>query len=361
MPVIDVMLLLATQTRHRQLQLLGVPHGDRLGPYARFHPFPLQPRRDRVDVVLHLDGAPLADTHAQPNQTLQAPGRQVTQLRHFFFAPLSSAQVLPILHYLQEGCVPIPARKIPAATQQQGLLDRLLETPMRLLAIAVFMAACWVGRFTCNAVMSQQSLVVPREYLRVAVGMHGQSHAVGAMSLWHASQGPQRVLQTFAQAGETLRKTDRYVFPVRVGQHEVIHHVIETLSQDGHFKFVHVREVRRSEPARLMYLAEENLLGRPRQRPPLLDPPLQSPQQLIAELAGIAILQQHEQCLGLQTRSPFELCLQFRPNRRQRIEPRPPAPIRTSLFGHLSLPIFGRRLAIHPRFESRSLQRRAAL
>ena len=243
MPVINAMFFLATQTRHRQLQLLRVPHGDRLGPHARFHPFPLQPRRDRVDVVLHLDRAPLADTHTQPNQTLQAPGWQVTQVCHFFFAPLSSARVLPILHHLQEGCVSVPARKIPAATQQQGLLDRLFETPMRLLAIAVFMAARWVGRFAFDAVMPQQSLVVPREYLRVAVGMHGQSHAVGAMSLRHASQGPQRVLQTFAQAGETLRKTDRHVFPVRVGQHEVIDHVLETLSQDGHIEFVHAREV----------------------------------------------------------------------------------------------------------------------
>jgi len=267
MPVIDVMLLLATQTRHRQLQLFRVPHGDRLGPHACFHPFSLEPRRDRVDVVLHLDRAPLADTHTQPNQTLQASGRQLTQVCHFAFAPLSSAQVLPILHHLQEGCVPIPAREIPAAAQQQGLLDRLFETPMRLFAIAVLMAARWVGRFASDAVMTQQSLVVPREYLRVAVGMHGQSHAVGAVSLRHATQGPQRVLQPVAQAGEALRKADRYVFPVRVGQHEVIDHVLETLSQDGHVEFVHVREIGRAEPARLMHLAEENLLGRPRQRP----------------------------------------------------------------------------------------------
>ena len=110
-----------------------------------------------------------------------------------------------------------------------------------------------------------------------------------------------------------------------------------------------------------MHLAEENFLGRPRQRPPLLDAPLQCPQYLVAELAGIAILQQRQQRLGLQPRSPFELHLKFRPDRSQRIKPRPPGPSRSSLFGHFSLPIFGRRLAVHPRLQGRSLQRRAAL
>jgi hypothetical protein len=244
MPVIDAMLVVATQSWHRHLEFLRVPHLDRLGPHARFHPFSLQPRRDRVNVVLHLDRAPLAHLHAQPHQGLQTPSRQGTEPWPFFLLPWLAPCVAPLLHRLQESGVLLTAGKVPAATQQQGLLDRFLETPMSLFAIAVLVATRRVGCLRHHAIMFHQRLVIPREHFRVSVWMHRQRHAIGPMSLGHTSQGPQGVLQTFAQTGKTLRETDRHMFPVRVGQHEVIHHVLEALPLDGHREVVHVREVR---------------------------------------------------------------------------------------------------------------------
>lgn len=213
---------------------------------------------------------------------------------------------------------------------------------MGLFAVAVFVAARRVGRLARDAIMSQQRLVLLREDFWVAVRMYRQRHAVGAMSLRHASQGPQRVLQTLAQTGETLRETDRHMFPVRVGEHEVIHHVLKALSLDRHLKVVHVGEVRSTQPARFVHLGEEHLLGRSRQSTPLTHAPLQGPQQFVAVLSGIAFLQPGQQRQGLQARSPFQLGTQLRPHRRQWVEPSPPGPRHTPVFGHLPLPIFDR-------------------
>ena len=291
MPIIDAMLIVATQPWRRHLELLRVPHLDRLGPHARFHPFPFQPRRDRVNVVLHFDRAPLADLHPQPHQGLQTPSRQGTEPWPFFLLPWLPPHVAPFLYRLQESCVLLTAAKVAAATQQQGLLGRFLETPMSLFAIAVLVATRGVGCLRHQAIMSHQRLVIPCEHFRVAVWMHRQRHAIGPMSLGHASQGPQGVLQTFAQTGKTLRETDRHMLPVRVGQHEVIHQVVKALSLDRHLKVVHVGEVRRAQSARLMHLREEHLLGWSRQGTPPTHTALQGPQQLVAELPGITFLQ----------------------------------------------------------------------
>jgi hypothetical protein len=355
------MLVVATQPWRRHLELLRVPHLDRLGPHTRLHPFPLQARRDRVNVVLHLDGASLAHLHPQPHQSLQAPSRQGTEPWPFFLLPCLVPHVAPLLHRLQERRVLLTAAKIAAVTQQQRLFDRFLKAPMSLFAIAVLMATRGVGCLRHQAIMSHQRLVIPCEHFRVSVWMHRQRHAIGSMSLGHASQVPQGVLQSFAQTGKTLRETDRHMFPIRVGQHEVIQHVVKALPLDGHLKVVHVREVRRAQSARLMHLREEHLFGWSRQGTPATHPALQGPQQFVAKLAGIAFLQPGQQGQGLQAWRPFQFGLHLGPDRRQGIEPSPPGTCRTPLFGHLPLPILGCRLAIHARLEGCSLQRRAAL
>jgi hypothetical protein len=77
-PIIDAMLVLATQTRHCHLQLVRVPHLDQLQAYAGLHPLADQPGRHRVGVALHADRAPLAHLHRQTRQTLQTSRRQLT-------------------------------------------------------------------------------------------------------------------------------------------------------------------------------------------------------------------------------------------------------------------------------------------
>jgi hypothetical protein len=75
----------------------------------------------------------------------------------------------------------LPTAKVALATHEQGLVQRPLELPMTLLAIPVFVATRRVGRLAGQTIMAQQSLVLPRENFWVAVGMHRQRQAIGAV------------------------------------------------------------------------------------------------------------------------------------------------------------------------------------
>jgi hypothetical protein len=200
---------------------------------------------------------------------------------------------------MQKRRVRLPTAKVAVATHQQGLVQRPLELPMTLLAIAVFVAAGRVGRLARQTIMAQQSLVLLRENFRVAVRMHRQRQPIGAVPQGYPAQSPQRVLHALAEAGETLRKTKRHVLPVRVGQHKMIGQMSERLPLDGYAQARQVREVRGSQTPWLMHLREKYFLGRPRRGTPNFYPPLQRPQQLIAVVTRMAFLQQRQQRVRL--------------------------------------------------------------
>jgi hypothetical protein len=61
MPVIDVVFVPAPQPRCGQLQLVRIPDFDGLHPESHFHPLTDQARRHRIGVVLHPQGAAVAD------------------------------------------------------------------------------------------------------------------------------------------------------------------------------------------------------------------------------------------------------------------------------------------------------------
>ena len=86
---------------------------------------------------------------------------------------------------------------------------------------------------------------------------------------------PEGGLQALAEGLEALRVADLDMFPVAVGQDEVVQEVLEKLSPDGDFKIAHVGKVGGGQNARIVDLREEHLLGGPLQRSPLFDPPLQ--------------------------------------------------------------------------------------
>jgi hypothetical protein len=204
MPVIDAMVVRAPQPWQRELELVGIPDLDRFGADARFDHFPLEPGRHRIGVLQHADRGSLAHLHPQAHERLQSACGQVTQVCHFLGDLQPSASIASIAHLIEECLVLLTAGKIPAATQQQRLLHGRLETVMGLFAIAVLMPAVGVGRLGLDAIVLHERLVVAGEHLGVAVRMHGQGHAVGAVPPRHASQRPQRILQAFAQTGEAL-------------------------------------------------------------------------------------------------------------------------------------------------------------
>jgi hypothetical protein len=249
---------------------------------------------------------------------------------------------------VQKTRVLLTIGKISVAPQHQRLVHRFLETPVALLDVAVLVGVGGLNLLANESVMLQQALITLPKLLGLRGIVHGQAHAIGSVPSRYTTQFPQGVLQAFAQTLEALRKTDRRRLPVRVGQHKVIDHVLERLPLDRHAQVIHVREVRGRQPARLMHLAEEHLLGRPRRGPPLLHLPLQGPQLSVAESARIAPLQICEDGLGLQPRLLLQQGTNRHPDLGERINPGPPVVWPGQLAGQLlQSSILACRLVVH--------------
>jgi hypothetical protein len=154
-PVVDVMLVLAPQAWHPLHQLLGVPDLDLLQADPCLDLLATQPRRHRVGVVFHPDRAATPHAHPHALQGLQALRRQRPQVRQLRGYLGRSAGIAPRLHGQDELPVVLPAGKIAAATQQQGLFHRLLEVPMRRLHVPILMPAGRVRGLGVQAVVGQ--------------------------------------------------------------------------------------------------------------------------------------------------------------------------------------------------------------
>ncbi len=125
------------------------------------------------------------------------------------------------------------------------------------------------------------------------------------MLLRHTAQSPESLLQSLAQAFEALRVAQRYVFPVRVRQDEVVNHVRKGLPRNGHAHLFHVREIGLAQPSRQMLLYKEDFPARTFYCAPLLDAPLQRPQLRICKLSRLLTLQRFEERLGFESGVDF--------------------------------------------------------
>jgi hypothetical protein len=197
---------------------------------------------------------------------------------------------------------------------------------VRRLRIAVLVCLPRVDPLARHAVVSQQVAVTGLEFPRRRQVVHGGAETVAAVPPRHSTQFPQRILQTVGQGLERLRRTQRHRLPVRVGQHEVVHHVIESLTGDGDVQRVHVGEVGRREIAGLVDLAKHDDLAGSVGGPPLPHAPFEGAAIRVEELARVLAPQPVEERLGEQPRLGLEPLLDRRPNRRKRVEPRAVGP-----------------------------------
>jgi hypothetical protein len=109
-----------------------------------------------------------------------------------------------------------------------------------------------------------------------------------------------------------------------------------------------VGEVTGAQPAGLVDLGEEDLLGRPDLSPPPPDVPLQGPQLAVGEAAGIAPLQLLEDGLGLQAGIDLQQGTDRGPHLREGVGPGPPGVQRGQCAGELTfVQVFASRLLVH--------------
>jgi hypothetical protein len=207
-----------------------------------------------------------------------------------------------------------------------------------LLDVAVLMGFAGVDRLALQTVVAQQRLIARPELVPLRSRRHRRTQAVRAMKLRHASQFGQGVLQAFAEALEALGEADRPRLPVRVGQDEVVHQVRQGRGRDGDAQVGAVSEVRGRQPARVVDLAEEDLLGRSVQGPPPLEAPLQSSQLAVGETSRILLLQPAEQGLGLQARVERQVLLEQGPDLGERVGPGSPGMFHAYLAGEFAEP-----------------------
>jgi hypothetical protein len=229
---------------------------------------------------------------------------------------------------------------------------------MSLLTVAVLVATVGVRGLGHHAVVLHQSLITRRVLLQVPVVVNGKGHPVRAVSLGHSTEFPEGVLHPGAEAGETLRKAQTHTLPVRVSQHEVVQQVRKRLTLNGYLQLLHVREVRRAQPARLMHLAEEHFLRWPVLSLPLPYPPFHRSALPLPVLAGVFPLQPVHQGLRLERRLTSQQFFQPRPDLKKRIGPGPPSVRRPALTGQLALvAILPCGFPIHACFHRSVLQR----
>jgi hypothetical protein len=322
-PVVDGVLVATDQPRPRLHVAVGVPDFDAIGEQPGFDPFADQPAVDRIGVAMDVDQATGVDATADLQATVDSLIGQFAEPGQFLGEAVPTAGVAGLHHVPQEGHVLGPAGEVAAAAQEQGLVDGGLEVPVRRLGVAVLMRLADVDPLTRHAVVGEQ-VPIPRLKLpRRRQVVHGRSQAVAAVPPRHAAQVPERRLQPVGERLERFRRTNAYRFPVRVGQHEVVHQVIERLPGNRNAQIVHAGEVRRREVPGLMHLAEHDRAVGPGQRPPLPHPPLKGPPVRIEELPRMFSPQPVEQRLRQQPRLGPQPFFHRRPHRGERIDPRP--------------------------------------
>jgi hypothetical protein len=144
--VLDPVFATPAQPRQRLHQPLRVPHFDPLGVQPRLDQLADEPAGHGVGVVPDVDRAAFVHANAQPLTGLQASPRQRPQQRQLLSQPRPPSGVELLEQPAQKGRVLVPAAKVPAAPQQQRLLQSPLELAVALLAVAVLVSTSRLDR-----------------------------------------------------------------------------------------------------------------------------------------------------------------------------------------------------------------------
>ena len=203
-PVVHRVPVAAHQTRQRVDASVRVPDLDAVGEQPRFDPFANEPTVDGIHVAVNVNqaaGVHLA-RHLQARRQLRVG--QMLQRRDFLGEAVGAARVPRRRDLLQERDVLLAVGKFAAAAEQQRLIDRGLEVPVRRLRVAVLVRLPRVDPLARHAVVREQVAVSGLELAGRRQVVHGGAQGIGAMAPRHAAEFPHRVLQAVGERLERL-------------------------------------------------------------------------------------------------------------------------------------------------------------
>jgi hypothetical protein len=298
-PVVDRVLVSPDQSRQRLDPRLGMPDLHAIGVQAGLDLVPNQSAVNRVDVAMDMDQASRVHAHGDPLATVQPLRRQGGKRGELLRVPLSAAGVPRRHHLLNERLIILAAGEVAAAAEQKRLVEGRLEVPVRRLVVPVLVRLADVDPLARQAVMLQQAAVA-----RLKLAWRGQvvdrrREAVAAMAPRSAAQLPEGVLQPIRQRLERLGEAQGHRLPVRPGQHEVVHQVLEGPSEERDLQRVHAGEVGGRQIAGEMHLAEHDLAWRAGGGSPLPHAPLEGASLAVSETFRQLLLEPVKERLGL--------------------------------------------------------------
>jgi hypothetical protein len=201
-PIVHRVLVATHQSRQRVNEVVRVPDLDAIGKQSRLDLLPDHAAVHRIHVAMNVHQT--AGVHAAGHlQTRRQPCfGQVFERRQLLGETVLATRVPHFHETLQEARVLLAAGKLAAATQQQRLIDRGLEVPVRRFRIAVLVRLSHVDSLARQTVMRQQIAIASLEFPRLGMIVHGGSQGIAAVPPRHAAQFPQRVLQAVGKCLE---------------------------------------------------------------------------------------------------------------------------------------------------------------
>jgi len=348
-PVIDGVLAVASQTRHLLNLAPRPPDFDSLGVdhHINFHAD--QPTGDRVRIAFDLNRAAAANLDAADALTVIELARRQLAKTRLFLGELVGTPRVPLVDQRGEKLlVRFAAGEVAAAAQEQRLIEGRFQMAVRGFDIAVLMRRPDVDPLRLDLVVVHQVAVTRTKLAVRREVVDRRAQAVAAVPPRHAVQLPQRLLKAVAHRLERFREADRGELPIRVREREVIQQVVKRLAIDRDPQRVHVREVRRPQPAWVMHLREDHRLVGPVQAAPVAHPPLEGASLRVGKPAGIALLQPGEQRERPQPWFGFQPGLDLGPDVGERVRPRAPIAWRTAFGGQtFAVAIFTSGFLIH--------------
>ena len=221
------------QSRHRVGKFVRVPDLHAVGEEPGFHPLADQSAVHRVGAAVNVNEASRVDAATHLEATRQTHVGQTPQRGDLFGEAISPRIVASLHHVPEELTVLFAVGELPTPPQEQRLIDGGFEVAVRRLDVAVLVGLSGVDPLAGQTVVGQQVAVSGLEFSRRRVVVHRRGEAVAAVPSRHAAECVHGVLQPVGESLERFGHADAHGLPVRVGENEVVDHVVERLACDG--------------------------------------------------------------------------------------------------------------------------------